>query len=161
MTHHKIGQVILGAPGRCPGILRSLTGVRRLFWDRAGSRESEEKGMRCPWSVLDGKECLLGCHSLIKRNNCTLCKYQDCRITLPPPHHFLNLRLTSKDHQGLNIRFFGPCGSFHTKQKDKNQSPKSTCDPGVRRPESWTLSCHLLVWCQASPLAFLSHISHG
>lgn len=145
MTHHKIGLVILGAPERCPGILRRGTGVRRIFWDRAGSRESEEKGMRCPQSVLDGKEGLLGCHLLLKRNNHTLCKCQDHRINLPSLHHLLNLSLTRQDHQGLKARvFFAQVGVVIQNDDDKSQSPKSTCDPGVRRLESWTLSCHLL-----------------
>lgn len=96
MTHHKIGQVILGAPERCPGILSSHVGVGRIFWDRAGPRKSEEKGRTCPSNVLGGNEALLSCNASIKGNHRTRCKHQGCRNFLATTHRFLNLSLISK-----------------------------------------------------------------
>lgn len=37
-----------GAPLRDVLELRSCTGLRKVFWDRPGPRESEEKHVRCP-----------------------------------------------------------------------------------------------------------------
>lgn len=39
-------------PGEMSWYLRSCTGFRKTFWDRAGPKESEQKDVRCPGSVL-------------------------------------------------------------------------------------------------------------
>ena len=56
--------------------LRSWTGFRRIFWDRAGPGESEEKGVKRPQSVLGiRKHCLV--ITSTKSDNRLCCKCQD------------------------------------------------------------------------------------
>ena len=92
LTTHKIGQVVLGAPEKCPGILGGHTGFGRIFWDRAGPRKAKETAVQCPWSVPARREALRGLHTLVKNDSLEYCACPRC------PNPLTELELDEGEH---------------------------------------------------------------